>query len=43
MLQSVIPLMNIGRGGQGLKGNVLKRGGGGWNPLPNYGLTYGQK
>lgn len=29
MLQSVIPLINMGRGGQGLKGKVLKRGGGG--------------
>ena len=28
MLQSVIPLINMGRGGQGLKGKVLKRGGG---------------
>ena len=45
MLQSVIPLINMGRGGQGLKGKVLKRGrgGGGWNPLPNYRLTHGQK
>lgn len=29
MLQSVIPLINMGRGGQGLKRKVLKRGRGG--------------
>ena len=42
MLQSVIPLINMGRGGQGLKGKVRKRGGGGGGLEPPSKLWFNQ-